>query len=167
MYRRQPDRRHGYPRRPHLAGAGSQRPQPGSDQLRHRRGYHERNAVAVLPGGSGQAAGISPSLWEGPTICGGGGKPIPFSAIFSPWSSRPATTASRRSSACPYRSMSLLPKPVISLRQGADMRALPPVLEKLLEALTRHAAESEVAVVDLHHPFLGKNQQVRSRPLFA
>jgi acyl-CoA thioesterase-1 len=35
-------------------------------------------------------------------------------------------------------------------------------LAKLLEALTRHAAESEVAVVDLHHPFLGKNQQVRT-----
>jgi acyl-CoA thioesterase-1 len=35
-------------------------------------------------------------------------------------------------------------------------------MEELLEALTRHATEREVAVVDLHRPFLDAKQQVRA-----
>jgi acyl-CoA thioesterase-1 len=35
-------------------------------------------------------------------------------------------------------------------------------MEELIEALTRHAAESEVAVVDLHTPFLEANRQART-----
>lgn len=35
-------------------------------------------------------------------------------------------------------------------------------LEELLDALIRHATESEVVIVDLHHPFMDARQQVRA-----
>ena len=35
-------------------------------------------------------------------------------------------------------------------------------MEKLVEALTRHAMQSEVAVVDLYHPFIKNQRQIRA-----